>query len=177
MNIPNILTIFRFVLIPFFCYFFFLESEYHLIYALIVFLIAGITDVLDGYIARRFNQITELGKMLDPLADKVMLVSVLICLATTQLIPLWILLLIILKELFMIIGGLYLYFHHVNIVIPSNWYGKVATVCFYLAIVLVLTKINTLISQIALYLAVFMAVVAFVNYFKIAKEMFLLHKE
>ena len=170
MNIPNMLTIFRFFLIPIFALFFFSDMENNLIYAFIVFFIAGVTDILDGYIARKFDLVTEIGKLLDPLADKFMLISVLICLTSTDLIPIWILIVIIIKELIMVFGAIYLYYSHVKIVIPSNRYGKNATVIFYLGICFVLLDLNVYLSKITLYFAVALALIAFVNYFKIAKH-------
>ena len=77
MNIPNLLTIIRFILIPLFVYFYFSNEQFSLEIAAIVFILSGITDTLDGYIARRFNQVTRLGTVLDPLADKLMLITVL----------------------------------------------------------------------------------------------------
>ena len=88
MNLPNALTLFRFVLIGIFPYLYFLEGlENNKVWAFAVFILAGITDVLDGFIARRFNLITKWGKLMDPLADKLMLITVLICLFIEEVIP------------------------------------------------------------------------------------------
>lgn len=170
MNIPNMLTIFRFLLIPVFIAFFFSDMESNLFYSFIVFFVAGITDVLDGFIARRFNMITDLGKLLDPLADKFMLISVLICLATTDLISIWILVIIIIKEIIMVLGAMHLYYSKVQIIIPSNKYGKIGTMLFYLAICSVLLQFNVLFSKITLYSAVAIAILAFMSYYHIAKN-------
>lgn len=170
MNIPNMLTTVRLFLIPIFAVVFFSDFENNLIFALVIFLIAGLTDVMDGYIARKYDLVTDIGKLLDPLADKLMLIAVLICLSATKLIPVWILIIIMIKELIMVVGGLYLYFSHVQVVIPSNRYGKIATVIFYLGICFVLLELNILISKFILYLAVFIAIYAFINYFMIAKK-------
>jgi cardiolipin synthase len=169
--LPNILTILRIVLIPVFVWLFFSEIPNNLNYALIVFITAGVTDVLDGYIARKYHLESDLGKVLDPLADKMMLLSVLICLTSTDLIPLWVVLIIMLKEMVMIYGGIYLYFSKVQVIIPSNKYGKIGTLLFYFAIFLVLLKVNPSVSKIALYAAVGLAVIAFINYFKIALQL------
>lgn len=168
MNIPNILTIIRMVLIPFFVFLFFSEIPNNLTFAFIVFFIAGLTDVLDGYIARKYDMVSDIGKVLDPLADKMMLISVLICLASTNLVPLWILMIMMLKELVMVYGGVYLYFSKVPVIIPSNQYGKIGTLLFYFAITMVLLKVNDTITSYALYCAVIIAVVAFFSYLKIA---------
>lgn len=170
MNIPNMLTTIRFFLIPIFIILFYSDFTNNLLFSLIVFVIAGMTDILDGYIARKFELVTELGKLLDPLADKLMLVGVLICLTSTNLIQPWILIIIMIKEIVMVIGGIYLYLSHVQVVIPSNKYGKIATVIFYFGICLVLLEINMGFSKVILYIAVGIALFAFVNYFRIAKN-------
>lgn len=169
--LPNILTIIRIILIPLFVWLFFTDIPHNLDFALIVFITAGMTDVLDGYIARKYHLESDLGKVLDPLADKMMLLSVLICLASTDLIPLWVVLIVMLKEMVMIYGGIYLYFSKVQIIIPSNKYGKVGTLLFYFAIFLVLAKFNALLTKLSLYAAVILAIIAFANYFKIALQL------
>lgn len=168
MNIPNILTIFRIVLIPVFIFLFFSDFDNNLTWALIVFAVAGITDILDGFIARKYNLVSDLGKVLDPLADKLMLMTVLICLASMKLVPLWLLILMMIKEAVMVYGGIRLYFSKEQVIIPSNRYGKLATVSFYLAICLVLLRIENVFATIILYFAVGLAVFAFFNYVKIA---------
>ena len=130
-HIPNILTIFRFILIPVIlsCIF---TGNY--LYAFIFFTLSGITDILDGSIARKYNLVSTFGKLMDPLADKLTQVSVLSTLVFKNIIPFWILVIVILKELIMIIGASFLYGK--DVVVYSKWYGKLATVLFYLAIVL-----------------------------------------
>jgi cardiolipin synthase len=129
-HIPNILTMFRFVLIPFI-----VESlnEGNYILAFVFLTISGLTDVLDGFIARKFNFVTNFGKLIDPLADKATQVSVLTVLALQNIIPLWILVIVLLKECIMIAGASFLYGK--ELVVSSKWYGKLATVLFYIAIV------------------------------------------
>ncbi len=129
-NIPNILTIFRFILIPIILYFIFTR---HYLLGFIFFTISGITDILDGAIARKFNLVTNFGKLMDPLADKLTQVSVLATLVFQKIIPFWILVVVLLKELLMIIGASFLYGK--DVVVYSKWFGKLATVLFYLAIV------------------------------------------
>jgi cardiolipin synthase len=129
-HIPNILTIFRFVLIPFI-----VESlnKGNYILAFVFLTISGLTDVLDGFIARKFNFVTNFGKLIDPLADKATQISVLTVLALQHIIPLWFLIVVLLKELVMIAGASFLYGK--ELVVSSKWYGKLATVLFYIAIV------------------------------------------
>ncbi len=168
MNIPNTLTIFRLILIPFFVKFFFSESDDHFLNAFIVFMVAGITDILDGFIARTFNQITELGKILDPIADKLMLIAVLVCLVSTGLVPSWILIIILIKEFVMVGISVFLYFPKRLFVIPANIYGKVATLLFFLAVCFILLEANVAISNILLYSAVGVALFAFSYYLRLA---------
>lgn len=129
-NIPNILTIARFILIPFI-----LTSLIHDNYFLtfILLTVSGLTDVLDGFIARKFNLITNFGKLIDPLADKATQITILATLALKKIIPIWMIVIIFLKELMMIIGASFLYGK--KLVVSSKWYGKLATVLFYIAIV------------------------------------------
>ena len=134
--IPNILTIFRFIFIPIIIYFIFTGNY---ILGFIFFTISGITDILDGFIARKYNLISNFGKLMDPLADKLTQISVLASLVFVNIIPVWILAIVILKELIMVIGASFLYGK--DVVVYSKWYGKLATVLFYLAIVIsLLTK-------------------------------------
>ena len=129
-HVPNALTIVRFLLIPFIVYFI-LTGQY--IAAFVMLTVSGLTDILDGFIARKFNFITNFGKLIDPLADKATQVSVLASLTFKGIIPLWILLIVFLKEFIMVSGASFLYGK--KLVVSSRWYGKLATVLFYVAIV------------------------------------------
>jgi cardiolipin synthase len=128
-HVPNLLTMLRFVLIPF-IFINIMKENY--ISAFIVLTISGITDILDGFIARKFNFITDFGKLIDPLADKSTQICVLLALALKNIVPLWILLIVFLKEVIMIAGASFLYGK--ELVVSSKWYGKLATVIFYVAI-------------------------------------------
>ena len=129
-NIPNILTMLRFVLIPFILYFLSIDNY---ILTFVFLTLSGITDVLDGFIARKFNFITDFGKLIDPLADKATQLLTLASLVLKNIIPLWILGLLVLKEFIMIAGASFLYGK--ELVVSSKWYGKLATVLIYVAIV------------------------------------------
>lgn len=129
-HVPNILTIIRFFLIPIILYFIFTEQY---ISAFIVLTISGLTDVLDGIIARKFNCITNFGKLIDPLADKTTQIAILASLTFKGIIPLWMLIVVFVKEFAMIAGASFLYGK--ELVVSSRWFGKLATVLFYLAIV------------------------------------------
>ena len=150
-NIPNILTLIRFFIIPFI--FLFVISKHYLI-ALIVFSISAFTDVLDGFIARKYNYITDIGKLIDPLADKLTQLSILCALTLLNIIPWWILVIVLIKECTMVITASFLYSKK-DVVVYSKWYGKLATTLFYLAIVssLIINQFNISISyRIDLYL-------------------------
>lgn len=128
--VPNILTIIRFLLIPIILLFLF-SGNYLL--AFIFFTISGITDILDGYIARKFNFVSNFGKLMDPLADKLTQISMLAALFFLNIVPVWILIIVLLKEVIMVAGASFLYGK--SVVVYSRWYGKLATVLFYIAIV------------------------------------------
>lgn len=169
MNLPNILTIFRIILVPIFIGTFFLVSKWM---ALVVFIIAGITDVADGYIARNYNMTTELGAVLDPLADKLMLLSVLTVFSIEGYIPIPIVVVVMVKELFMIFGGIRLYLMKKRVVIPANKYGKTATVLFYISIVLITFDFNQVFNNILIFIATVSTIIAFISYMKIARNIF-----
>lgn len=143
MNIPNILTAARFVLIPVFGYFFYKEQY---LAAIILFLVGGLTDVLDGYIARRLNMVTSWGKLADPVADKLMQITALILLTIQQLIPSIVLIVVVAKEVFMGLGSITLY-RKDKIIVSANWYGKLATVVFYFAIIMTIAVKMTNLSN------------------------------
>jgi cardiolipin synthase (CMP-forming) len=161
MNVPNLLTLFRLFLIPVFVLLFFSGMTNSLLYSIYIFLIAGFTDILDGYIARKFNMITKWGTVLDPLADKLMLTSVLTCLVIANLAPLWVLIIITAKEVFMIVAGTILY--RDDSVIPANSFGKISTFLFYISIFTL--SFDVRFGDYLLYIAVASAIIAFINYF------------
>ncbi len=130
-HIPNILTVIRLLLIPVIVVFIFIGNYTS---AFVFFTISGITDIADGCIARKFNLISNFGKLMDPLADKLTQIATLASLVFTNIIPVWILLIVFLKEFIMICGASFLYGK--DVVVYSRWYGKLATVLFYIAIVI-----------------------------------------
>ena len=135
-HIPNILTIIRFLLIPIILIYIFTGNY---ILALIVFTISALTDIADGFIARKFNLISNFGKLMDPLADKLTQIATLTSLVIIHIIPIWILIIVISKEFIMICGASFLYGK--DVVVYSKWYGKLSTVLLYIAIVFsLLTK-------------------------------------
>ncbi len=163
MNIPNLLTAIRLLMIPVAAYMFYLEAFSE---AACVFLAACLTDVLDGYIARRFNMITDVGKLLDPLADKGMQLTVLVSLAFCRRMPFTAVSVILAKEILMFVGGLFLY--RKQVVVSANWYGKAATVLVsacVLAVLLFYDKMAPWLLITVQWLPVFAALFAFARYF------------
>ena len=138
MNVPNTLTVIRLILVPIFVITMFAplpEQWRWLPLAIIVF--SGITDVADGYIARRFNQITQLGKILDPLADKLSLLALSLCIAV-KFSPFWVIaIVVIVKEILQIIGGGYLMKKKTKIP-SSRWFGKACTAVTYCCYIILL---------------------------------------
>ena len=133
LTVPNAMSVFRILVIPFFAYFF---LKGNLTAAIVALGLSGLSDALDGMIARHFNQITELGKMLDPLADKLTQGTVAICIAVHYP-SIWPLLaLLVLKELVMLCGACYL-LKNGKKPCAAKWYGKVSTTLFYIAIGLI----------------------------------------
>ena len=153
-------------LVPVFVFFFFSEDPNGHFYAASVYALAAITDILDGIIARKFNLITELGIVLDPLADKLMTITVFICLTIRGIIPWWIILILFAKEVLLVIGGVKLY-KDLSAVISANAFGKSATVFLVLGgIVLTLfpNTIPPLFRNIYLILALILSILAFLSY-------------
>ncbi len=125
--IPNILTTTRIVLTPIFAYLV-LEKE-NLTLAAVILILSAVTDIVDGYIARHYNMISNFGKIYDPFADKLMQLTVVLSLTMANLIPMFVVAIVFIKEATMIIIGGILYLK--NVTVQSNWYGKAATVIFY----------------------------------------------
>ena len=158
-NIPNVLTTLRILIAPFLGYF--MYSEKYII-AIILFALGGFTDILDGYIARKYNFITKWGKVFDPLADKLMQITALVFLVMHDFIPIAVLIIVVIKETLMVIGGILLY-RKGKTVIGANWYGKLATVIFYFAIlatiILSLESLSNSYTTMAINFAIGLAVI------------------
>jgi len=157
---------------------YFMDERDIKIYALIVFAVAGLSDFLDGFIARKFQAQSGLGKFLDPLGDKLMTFAVLICLTITINILLWALLVFFVKEVLMGIGGLIIYRKARIELPPSNYLGKASNIVFFLVCAALLIFGSTLsdnVVTILISIAICLALVALVNYifsyFKIMKSL------
>jgi len=130
-TIPNVLTILRMLLIPVFVVLFFKGYK---MAALAVFCAASLTDMLDGYLARKLNQITDFGKLFDPLADKLMVLTAMVCQGIDGVFP-WIAIIIVaVKELVMVLGGVFML--KKDVVVYSNYVGKTAQVFFIASLIL-----------------------------------------
>ena len=129
--IPNLLTASRIAAAPVFVALYLLDMP---VAALAVFIAGSVTDVLDGFIARRCNCVSSVGKALDPLADKITLISILACLFIAQRIPVWMLLALTARELLMIFGGVILWQNRIPF--SADRFGKITTVLFFSAAVL-----------------------------------------
>ncbi len=162
-HIPNILSSFRLLLVGVFA---FLFSRERYLSCLAVFTGAFLTDLLDGYLARRNNWVTNVGKVLDPLADKLMVLTALVCFYLAGWLPLWLLVVVFAKELIMIVGGIILY--KKEVVVYADWFGKSAAGFFNMGIALVLAKVflpwlgNA--GVVVLLIAMVIAIVALVHY-------------
>ena len=167
MNLPNKLTILRVAMIPFFV-FFLLNAKipYHQYLAAAVFIVASITDALDGHIARKYNLITNFGKFMDPLADKLLVCSALICFVELGLIPSWIVIVIISREF--IISGFRLVASDNGVVIAASYWGKFKTVSQMIMSVLLILHIKhpvlLLAEQVFIYVSLILTVVSLVDY-------------
>ena len=166
MNLPNKLTLFRVILIPFFVVFMLVNvtgnSDKWI--ALIIFIIASLTDLLDGKIARKYNLITDFGKFMDPLADKLLVCSALICLVSLNKIPAWIVIIIIAREF--IISGFRLIAADNGRVIAASYWGKFKTTFQMIMVILMIADISQLfiLTQIIMYAALILTVVSLVDY-------------
>lgn len=134
MNIPNLLSLFRLVLVPVFAVVFFRPWPNANLIAVVIYAVAFLTDIADGYIARRFNMVTRLGRILDPLADKLMTFTVIVCITVAELIPLWAVVVFFVKEAAMGIGAVSM-LGKMDDVIPANWLGKISTGVFFVVCV------------------------------------------
>ncbi len=165
MNLPNKLTIFRVILIPFFVVLLLFEiTDYDKWIALAIFIIASLTDFLDGHIARKYNLVTNFGKFMDPLADKLLVCSALICLVELSKIPAWIVILIIAREF--IISGFRLVASDNGVVIAASYWGKFKTTFQIVMICLMIADLEPLyfVTQIVMWIALALTVISLVDY-------------
>ena len=165
MNLPNKLTMLRVIMIPFFLIFLFLDiTPYDKWIALAIFVIASLTDLADGKIARKHNLITNFGKFMDPLADKLLVCSAMIALIELGRIPAWIVIVIIAREF--IISGFRLVAADNGVVIAASYWGKFKTTFQMLMVVLMIIDIPQLqiVTTIIMYIALVLTVISLIDY-------------
>ena len=164
MNLPNKLTILRVILIPFFVAALMIQggaNETMRIVAAVIFIVASLTDLLDG---RKYNLVTNFGKFMDPLADKLLVCSALICFIELHQIPAWMVIIIISREF--IISGFRLVASDNGVVIAASYWGKFKTTFQMIAIVLMILHIPALelLTQICIWIALILTIVSLVDY-------------
>lgn len=169
MNLPNKLTVLRVIMIPFFVVMLMLEGGMNQTYRYIaaaIFIIASFTDFLDGSIARKYNLVTNFGKFMDPLADKLLVCSALICLIELGQLPAWMVLIIISREF--IISGFRLVASDNGVVIAASYWGKWKTVFQMISVILLIVNLPALsmVTNIALWIALALTVISLVDYIK-----------
>lgn len=186
MNLPNKLTIFRVILIPFFVLFMIAcpLGEFSKYVSVTIFIIASITDWLDGRIARKNNLVTNFGKFADPLADKLLVGAALICLSDTSIglaangkIPAWIVIIIISREF--IVSGFRTLAADAGVVLAAGWWGKVKTFCQMVMIIVLILHLDIpyyyILEDILVYLSLFFTIFSMIDYF--SKNMNILKEE
>ena len=168
MNLPNKLTILRIIMIPFFVFFLLsgVGGSASKWIALVIFAAASITDTLDGYIARRDNLITDFGKFMDPLADKLLVCSALICFVELDKLPAWMVIIIIAREF--IISGFRLVASDAGVVIAASYWGKIKTVVQMLMSILLIFNFEgsviNIVENVFIYAAVILTVISLIDY-------------
>lgn len=165
MNLPNKLTMFRVILIPFFVVFMMVDiTSADKWIALAIFVVASLTDLLDGKIARKYNLVTNFGKFMDPLADKLLVCSALICLVALYRVPAWIVIVIIAREF--IISGFRLIAADNGVVIAASYWGKFKTTFQMVMICLMIVDMEALalITDIVMWAALVLTVVSLADY-------------
>lgn len=172
MNLPNKLTVLRVILIPFFVVCLLMPNINPMLLpnpindyvALGIFAIASLTDMLDGKIARKYNLITNFGKFMDPLADKLLVSSALICLIELKRIPAWMVIVIIAREF--IISGFRLIASDNGVVIAASYFGKFKTVFQMVAVILLIANIGAIniFTQIVLWISIILTVISLIDY-------------
>lgn len=163
MNIPNKLTVLRMILVPVFMVVYMIEAiPYHTAIAAAIFILASLTDWLDGYLARKNNEVTNFGKFMDPLADKLLVTGALLCLMERDMVAFWVVMIIIAREF--IVSGLRLVAVTKGIVIAAGQLGKLKTVLQLVAIIAAILSVHKIIVDVLIYLCTLMTVISGADY-------------
>ena len=166
MNLPNKLTVLRVIMVPFFVFFMLADHiACHNWIAVAIFVVASLTDTLDGYIARKYDLVSNFGKFMDPLADKLLVCSALICLVDLKQLPAWMVIVIISREF--IISGFRLIAAEHQIVIAASMWGKFKTT-FQMAMIIVLIAdfggVFDMVGTVLIWIATALTVISLVDY-------------
>lgn len=170
MNTANKLTMLRVIMIPVFLAALYVEFPFHQIAALAIFILASITDFIDGYIARNFNQITDFGKFMDPLADKLLVTSAMLWFVEVGQMAAWALLIVIAREF--AVSGLRMVAAPKGIVIAAAWSGKIKTASTMVCICLMLLPIPEILNTICVAVILVTTVWSGIEYFVKNKSVF-----
>ena len=168
MNLPNKLTVLRVIMVPFFVFFMLTDvgGAANKWIALVLFIVASLTDMLDGKIARKYNLVTNFGKFMDPLADKLLVVSALVCFIALDRIPAWIVIIIIAREF--IISGFRLVAAESGIVIAASWWGKWKTAVTMITIIFMIPDFGGTIvfwiEQALIYASLILTIISLIDY-------------
>ena len=166
MNTPNKLTLLRIIMIPFFVVFMLVDfGPWSKWAALAIFVVASLTDTLDGYLARRDHLVTNFGKFMDPLADKLLVCSAMICMIELGRLPSWVVIVIIGREF--VISGFRLIASDNGVVIAANYWGKIKTVCQMVMIIVLIADLGggfVILEQILIYASLLLTVISLVTY-------------
>lgn len=175
MNLPNKLTVLRVILVPVFVLFLLANiTPYDKWIALVIFIVASLTDLLDGKIARKYNLVTNFGKFMDPLADKLLVCSAMICFIAMNKMPTWMVLIVIAREF--IISGFRLVASDNGVVIAASYWGKFKTAFSMVMIIFVIMDIANpvfyVITQILIWVSLVLTVISLVDYVLKNKDIF-----
>lgn len=163
MNTANKLTLFRVILIPVYVALFYMSFPYHTLAALAVFILASLTDLLDGYVARHYNQVTDFGKFVDPLADKVLVMTAMVCFCAAGEFPAWALIIVIFREF--AVSGLRLIAVEGGKVIAAGWSGKVKTASTMVGLCLLHLSMPAVVKTLCVWVIVLTTIYSGVEYF------------
>ena len=166
MNLPNKLTVLRVIMVPFFVFFMLTDvgGAANKWIALALFVVASLTDMLDGKIARKYGLVTNFGKFMDPLADKLLVCSALICLIELRQLPAWMVIVIISREF--IISGFRLIASDNGVVIAASYWGKFKTTFQMIAVILLIFNLEALrlLADICVWVALALTVISLADY-------------
>ncbi len=168
MNLPNKLSFFRLLLIPIILLILYSNLEYRIYIATIIFIIASVTDAIDGYIARSRNLITDFGKFIDPLVDKILVISVFVYLVSTQTIPGWMVIIIIFREF--VISGFRIVAASKGVVVAASNLAKLKTQSQILAVIFALLELPYYL--IVMLIAVILTIISGAQYIYNGRDLF-----